>query len=90
MNSPEETIGSAAGTVYDILNENGSMTEEEILHAAKELDPPLAYQGLGWLAREGKIAMEPNGQAQRTYALEECEKARQPSHESGCECGECG
>lgn len=47
-------IGSAAGKVWHFLNDNGPATLAKL---AKELKEPreTVLQGIGWLAREGKI-----------------------------------
>ena len=49
-----EQIGEAAGRVWHVLNDNGPMSMTKLV---KELGAPrdLILQGLGWLAREGKI-----------------------------------
>ncbi|MFW5858199.1 MAG: winged helix-turn-helix domain-containing protein [Planctomycetota bacterium] len=65
----EERIGVAAGTVYEILKQNGAATESEIVAEAAGLDEPLAYQGLGWLAREGKVELREESEDRRTYVL---------------------
>jgi hypothetical protein len=52
-----DNIGAAAGTVWHYLAENGPVTLSKL---AKEVDAPRdqVMQGLGWLAREGKIRFE--------------------------------
>ena len=52
-----EKIGINAGKVWAILDENGRQNVKEIKKAAKLTDKDL-YAALGWLAREGKVALE--------------------------------
>jgi hypothetical protein len=52
-----EQIGDTAGMVWHYLNENGSCSLTQL---AKEIDAPrdVIMQAVGWLAREGKLAIE--------------------------------
>ena len=52
-----QEIGSAAGEIWHFLNDNGPATVSKIV---KELDQPkdTILQGIGWLAREGKVDYE--------------------------------
>ena len=52
-----ENIGAAAGLVWHFLAEKGPVTLTKL---AKEIDAPRdqVMQGVGWLAREGKIRFE--------------------------------
>lgn len=52
-----ESIGVVAGLVWCYLDDNGPVTLSRL---ARELDVPrdLAMQGVGWLAREGKVAFQ--------------------------------
>lgn len=52
-----ESIGSVAGIIWHYLRENGAVTISKL---AKDVDAPrdLVMQGVGWLAREGKIRFE--------------------------------
>lgn len=52
-----EKIGMNAGKVWTILDEGGRQNVKEIKKAAKLTDKDL-YAALGWLAREGKVALE--------------------------------
>jgi len=47
-------IGQTAGTIYQLLEKNDSLTFAAIKKALK-LNESALYMGLGWLAREGKI-----------------------------------
>ena len=50
-------IGAAAGMVWQYLDQNGAVTLSKL---AKEIDAPRdqVMQGIGWLAREGKIRFD--------------------------------
>ena len=52
-----ENIGAVAGLVWHFLDGNGPVT---LTRLAKEIDAPRdqVMQGVGWLAREGKIRFE--------------------------------
>ncbi len=52
-----EKIGINAGKVWTVLDEAGRQNLKEIKKATKLTDKDL-YAALGWLAREGKIALE--------------------------------
>ena len=49
-----ESIGKVAGLVWRYLDENGKVTLSKL---SREIDAPrdLVMQGVGWLAREGKV-----------------------------------
>ncbi len=55
-----EMIGQAAGSIWNYLNEKG---ESSVSKMKKELDLKgnMADLALGWLAREGKIAIAKKG-----------------------------
>jgi len=52
-----EQIGETAGMIWHLLSERGPLP---VTRLVKEVDAPrdLVMQGLGWLAREDKIAIE--------------------------------
>lgn len=50
-------IGETAGMVWRTLADNGPMTMAKLVKAVGE-PRDLVMQALGWLAREGKIAIE--------------------------------
>ena len=52
-----ETIGDNAGLIWKALEENGQMNFTALKKAAGINDKHL-YLGIGWLAREDKIAFE--------------------------------
>lgn len=49
-----DSIGMVAGMVWEYLNDHGPVTLSKL---AREIDAPrdMVMQGVGWLAREGKI-----------------------------------
>ncbi|WP_294081540.1 winged helix-turn-helix domain-containing protein [Proteiniphilum sp. UBA5384] len=52
-----EQIGINAGKVWTILDKEGRQNVKEVKKATKLTDKDL-YAALGWLAREGKIALD--------------------------------
>jgi len=50
-------IGSVAGIIWHYLEENGPVTLSKL---AKDMDAPrdTVMQGVGWLAREGKVRFD--------------------------------
>ena len=56
----ESIFGVNAGMVWEGLNQNGPSTIDNIAKAAG-LPRELVYGALGWLGREGKIAVERRG-----------------------------
>lgn len=52
-------FGSNAGKIWSVLNEKGSLNKDDILRTTK-LDENEFHIGIGWLARENKIAREQN------------------------------
>ena len=57
-------IGTAAGLVWHFLEEHGPVTMTQL---AKEIDAPrdVVMQGVGWLAREGKVSFHNGGRSKR-------------------------
>ncbi len=53
-------IGSVAGEIWRYLHANGPDTADAIKRKTK-LASDAFYAGLGWLAREGKVAIETDG-----------------------------
>jgi hypothetical protein len=55
-----EEIGEVAGKIWHHLHENGGST---VARLKKEIGAPadLVLQGLGWLAREGKVEFQQQG-----------------------------
>lgn len=49
-----ESIGKAAGIIWNQLNTNGCMTSKQIKYNTCLTDDVL-YASIGWLAREGKL-----------------------------------
>ena len=53
-------IGKTAGRIWDILQQKDELTISQLPKALK-VKESLVYQGLGWLAREGKIEYRTQG-----------------------------
>lgn len=51
-----EKAGVIAGKIWNALNEQGTLTGKDLKKAAGKLNDKDLFLGLGWLAREGKIA----------------------------------
>lgn len=62
-----DSIGAVAGEVWTYLNSHGAVTLSKL---AREIEAPrdLVMQGVGWLAREGKIAFH-EGPRSKTVSL---------------------
>ena len=52
-------FGSNAGKIWSILNEKGSLNKDDILKTTKLKENDF-HIGIGWLARENKIAKDQN------------------------------
>ncbi len=50
----EPEIGNAAGIIWKFLDQHGETTLAKVIKGSR-LPDRLAYMGLGWLAREGKL-----------------------------------
>ncbi len=57
----EERIGQAAGQIWQVLVEAKKPVNITELAKLTKLKTQTAYQGLGWLAREGKIVYQTKG-----------------------------
>ena len=57
----EEKIGQAAGQIWQVLADANKPVNIADLGKLTKLKTQIAYQGLGWLAREGKIAYATKG-----------------------------
>ena len=55
-----EQVGITAGRIWDALQKEDQLTISQLPKILKEKDS-LVYQGLGWLAREGKIQYRQDG-----------------------------
>lgn len=57
MTTEETNIGAVAGMVWQYLELSGPVTLSKL---AKDVDAPrdMVMQGIGWLAREGKLRFE--------------------------------
>jgi hypothetical protein len=69
MTSNIEQIGETAGRVWQVLHDSGPLSQAKLL---KEIDAhrDVIMQALGWLAREGKLAIDDRGRV-RMFALRE-------------------
>lgn len=56
-----EKIGTAAGSVWAALNENGAMASKDLKKAAKIKTDKELYLAMGWLAREDKLNIVEEG-----------------------------
>ncbi len=57
----EETIGQAAGKIWEALESSNQPVNITELSKKTKLKTQVAYQGLGWLAREGKVSYHTTG-----------------------------
>ena len=65
----ETRIGEAAGKIWQALHAKGPMRTSGIAKATG-LPGGLLNQGIGWLAREGKIAFEMRKGRKEVYRLQ--------------------
>ena len=54
-----ETIGAWAGLVWNALNESDGLGLKQLKKISKLKDKEV-FAAIGWLAREGKVAIQPN------------------------------
>lgn len=64
-----DSIGEAAGQAWSALKRDGQLAVAEL---EKRVDAPkqLVYMALGWLAREGKLAMSQDKRTIRVWLTE--------------------
>ena len=53
-----ELIGTNAGLVWNVLNEEGKMSVKAVKKATKIKAEKDIYAAFGWLAKEGKLAFD--------------------------------
>lgn len=58
-----ETIGRAAGEVWQMLAKSKNPVNITDVPKKTKLTSQLAYQGMGWLAREGKLQYQQKGRS---------------------------
>jgi hypothetical protein len=58
-----ETIGQAAGQVWQMLSKASNPVNITDVPKKTKLTTQLAYQGMGWLAREGKLEYTQKGRS---------------------------
>ena len=56
----QDQIGNAAGKIWMTLKKNGEISLAQIPKSV-DIKQPVAYQGLGWLARENKLNYRTQG-----------------------------
>ena len=57
-----EQIGETAGKVWHTLSKDGAMSPAKLVKAVGE-PRDVVMQAIGWLAREGKVAVEEQGRS---------------------------
>ena len=62
-----DRVGVSAGIIWHLLNKEGALSLTQLVKKAAEPRDSV-MQGLGWLAREGKIQVEEEGR-KRTVSL---------------------
>lgn len=62
----KEQIGATAGAIWQALQDNGKLALSQVPKAIKEKES-LAFQAVGWLAREDKIEFQVEGK--KTYVI---------------------
>jgi hypothetical protein len=62
-------IGDVAGTIWRTLSQDGPLTLAKLVKAVGE-PRDVVMQGLGWLAREGKIRIGEEGRNRVVYLQE--------------------
>lgn len=64
-----ESIGTVAGLVWQYLKTSGPVTLSKL---ARDIDAPrdIVMQGVGWLAREGKVCFHEGARSKRIALIE--------------------
>lgn len=58
-----EQIGQAAGQVWQMLSKSKEPVNITDVPKKTKLTSQIAYQGMGWLAREGKLQYQQKGRS---------------------------
>lgn len=58
-----DSIGTAAGVVWNFLNDNGASSATKIAKATG-LDAKAVQRAIGWLANEGKLTIATKGRTE--------------------------
>jgi predicted transcriptional regulator len=58
-----EKIGQAAGLIWNMLSQTSGQVNITDVAKKTNLTTQIAYQGLGWLAREGKLTYHIKGRS---------------------------
>lgn len=69
LNEEVNDIGSMAGRIWHYLNDQGAVT---ITQLTRDVGAPrdAVMQGIGWLAREGKITISKNARTRQIQLTE--------------------
>lgn len=59
----QDMIGNAAGQIWRLLSNTKEQINIADIPKKTNLPAQTAYQGLGWLAREGKVQYEKRGRS---------------------------
>jgi hypothetical protein len=70
LNSGVQQVGETAGAIWHALNDNGSLSLAKLVERVGNRD--LVMQGVGWLAREGKLEITETKRG-RVVSLKQCE-----------------
>ena len=57
-------IGESAGIIWRFLSDRGPATFAQLKRGTR-LDEAVLHQGIGWLAREDKLALEATGRTHK-------------------------
>jgi Mn-dependent DtxR family transcriptional regulator len=71
----KDKIGETAGGIWQILKKKGEVNMGQLPRLMKEKSA-IVYQGLGWLAREGKIEYQTR-EAKTFVSLSDVEKVKE-------------
>jgi hypothetical protein len=63
-----ETIGLNAGLIWNALNEGNTLSVKQLRKATKLKDKEV-FAALGWLAREGKVAIDVDAKDEKEFSV---------------------
>jgi hypothetical protein len=63
-----ETIGTNAGLIWNALNEGNTLSVKQLRKATKLKDKEV-FAALGWLAREGKVAIAVDANDEKEFSV---------------------
>ncbi|MBX3439442.1 MAG: winged helix-turn-helix domain-containing protein, partial [Planctomycetaceae bacterium] len=69
LNEDVNSIGNVAGQIWNYLNDQGAVTMTQL---TRDVDAPrdAVMQGVGWLAREGKVTITKDARVRRICLTE--------------------